>query len=181
MCAAPPRARLLVSLLAGREEPRWQAIQTLVARLGPLVWWSQPMPFTWSDYYRPEMGGGLVRRLAAFAELVDPTRLVEIKRLCQEIEAGLSQEGRRQVNLDPGLLGKDSLILATHKYSGHRLALAPDIYGEITLFYGRGQYQPLPWTYPDYAGPQMRALLLTLRRRYLWQLRQEREQGGTAC
>ncbi|MEW5913886.1 MAG: DUF4416 family protein [Thermodesulfobacteriota bacterium] len=176
--SAPPPARLLVSLLARDPEPCCRVARALVDRLGPLVWWSQPLPFTWTDYYEPEMGAGLVRRLAAFLRLRPPEELAAIKGLCQEVEAALAQEGRRRVNLDPGLLGKDSLVLATHKYSGHRLALAPGVYGEITLHYVGGQYQPLPWTYPDYAGQQMRGLLLTLRGRYLWQLAQERRTGG---
>ncbi|RJX33145.1 MAG: DUF4416 family protein [Desulfarculus sp.] len=178
MSAAPPPARLLVSLLSGSQEPCCRAVQALVARMGPLIWWSQPLPFTWTDYYEPEMGAGLVRRLAAFQRLVEPQGLAGVKGLCQEVEAGLSHEGRRRVNLDPGLLSKDSLVLATHKYSGHRLALAPGVYGEVTLYFAGGQYRPLPWTYPDYAGQEMRGLLLVLRRRYLWQLSQERRTGG---
>jgi Domain of unknown function (DUF4416) len=178
MSATPPPARLLVSLLAGSQEPCRRAVQALVAGLGPLVWWSQPLPFTWTDYYEPEMGPGLVRRLAAFQRLAPPGELAAVKGLCQEVEAGLSDQGRRRVNLDPGLLSKDSLVLATHKYSGHRLALAPGVYGEITLYFAAGQYRPLPWTYPDYADQEMRGLLLVLRRRYLWQLNQLRRTGG---
>ena len=65
-----------------------------------------------------------------------------------ELERELANEKGRVVNLDPGLLGRDALALATHKYGGHRLELAPGIYGEVTLSYLRGAYRPCPGPIP---------------------------------
>ncbi|BEQ15190.1 DUF4416 family protein [Desulfoferula mesophila] len=170
-------ARLVVSLLAGREEPRARALGRLAILLGPVVFYSEPMPFSRSEYYAPEMGIGLNRRLAAFERLRLPGELVGIKRQCAALEGELSREGRRLVNLDPGLLDRDSLVLATHKFAGHRMELAPGVYGEVTLYYQGGAYRPLPWTYPDYAGEQIRDLLELLRGRLLWQGKAERSRG----
>ncbi len=39
---------------------------------GPLCALSEVLPFAYTDYYRPEMGEGLTRRLAAFTGLVAP-------------------------------------------------------------------------------------------------------------
>lgn len=177
MGAAPRPARLVVSLLAGHEEPRAQALRRLASVLGPVVLYSEPMSFTASEYYTPEMGPGLTRRVAALEALHLPGELAGVKRLCQQIEAELSQGGRRRVNLDPGLLDRDSLVLATHKFAGHRLELAPGIYGEVTLYYHGGGYRALPWTYPDYAGEAMRDLLELLRGRLLWQGKNPRARG----
>ncbi|MBU1275955.1 MAG: DUF4416 family protein [Proteobacteria bacterium] len=177
MGAAPRPARLVVSLLAGHEQPRAQALRRLASALGRVVSYSEPINFTKSAYYTSEMGPGLDRRLAALEDLRLPGELAGIKCLCQQIETDLSLGGRRQVNLDPGLLDRDSLVLATHKFSGHRLELAPGIYGEVTLYYMGGGYKALPWTYPDYAGEQMRDLLEHLRGRLLWQGQQQQARG----
>ncbi|MCB2191100.1 MAG: DUF4416 family protein [Deltaproteobacteria bacterium] len=177
MGAAPRPARLVVSLLAGPEEPRASALQHLASLLGRVVFYSEPMAFTNSVYYTPEMGPGLTRRLAALEGLRLPGELVEIKRLCTRIEQELSRGDKRRVNLDPGLLDRDSLVLATHKYAGHRLELAPGIFGEVTLYYQGGCYKALPWTYPDYSGEDMRDLLGFMRGRLLWQSKQAQARG----
>jgi hypothetical protein len=169
---------LVVSALAGDEAPRAQGLRELTAILGPLVFLSQCVPFDRTDYYAEEMGSPLTRRLAGFAQPLDPLRLAEVKTTCLGLEKRLADQGRRRVNLDPGLLGPGSLTLASSKPSPHRLALAPGIFAEVTLLYQRGEWKALPWTYPDYASQPISDILLCLRRRYLWQLKQSREKEG---
>lgn len=160
-------AAVLVSFLAVREEPRQEAIRRLSPVLGPLEFLSAPIPFP-SDYYQPEMGGPLTRRVGMYRRLAETHRLAAIKRACLVVEAQLSRQGRRRVNLDPGLLTAEGLVLATTKPRGHRIALAPGLWAELTLWYHQGAFQPLPWTYPDWAGEELTGLLTRLRRRYLW-------------
>ncbi len=169
---------LVVSLLAGREPERARAVRRLRQRFGPLALLSAPLPFDYTDYYRPEMGPGLTRRLALFSQLVPPHDLVRIKRVCMSLERDLAREGRRRVNLDPGLLSTGSLVLATGKYREHRICIGPGLFAELTLWYHHGRFHALPWTYPDYAGPKLRKVLEGFRNRYLWQLRQSRAGGG---
>ncbi len=64
-------------------------------------------------------------------------------------------DGKRQVNLDPGILSEERLILATGKNYTHRIYLRNGIYGDLTLIYGKGSYRTLPWTYPDYSDPRL--------------------------
>ncbi len=180
MSPPPPQARLVISLLSGEEEPRRQAALALVERLGPLLLWSRPMAFDWTSYYQAEMGPNLTRRLAVFERLVPPEELAPVKLFCQEVEHALARAGKRRVNLDPGLVSADSLILATGKFKGHRLPLAPGVYGEITLFFSHGRFGSLPWTYPDYKGPEIANLLGAVRQRYLWQLKNQDHEGERA-
>jgi hypothetical protein len=62
----------------------------------------------------------------------------------------MSGSGNRPVNLDPGLLTLEALNLATTKPHYHRLYLSKGVFGELTLIYRQGGFEPLPWTYPDY-------------------------------
>ncbi|MCB2185092.1 MAG: DUF4416 family protein [Deltaproteobacteria bacterium] len=177
----PPPQLLVVSLLAGEEVCRTKAVELLAASFGPLIYLSRVLAFPGQGYYTPEMGPGLTRRLAAFRELTTPGRLGAHKRLTREMEHELAREGRRQVNLDPGLLGPGGFILATTKWRGHRLPLEPGLYSELTLYFHHGGFQPLPWTYEDYAGAELRKLLGDLRRAYLALLRESRSQGREIC
>ncbi len=174
-------AMVMVSLLAGAEPPRTLALARLADLLGPPAFLSAPLPFDHSHYYDREMGAPLNRRLALFNRLVQPWRLAEIKSRCLALETELAPEGRRQVNIDPGLLSAGGLTLASHKERPHRVAIGPGLWAEPTLVFQEGGFQPLPWTYPDYAGQEIRTLLNNLRRRCLWEMKRTPDQGGTAC
>ena len=43
------------------------------------------------------------------------------------------------------------------------------IYTELTLFYARGGWHKLPWTYRDYQSERVQAFLTTVRKKYLAQ------------
>ena len=78
---------------------------------------------------------------------------------------------RRLANLDPGYVARERLVLATGKNFTHRIYLDQGIYGDLTLIFGRGNWQPLPWSFPDYAQGELPALLDLVRQKYLWQLK----------
>ena len=168
---APMPVKPVVSLLLAREDLGPAVIHRLSGFFGPpeLVgpWW----PFTASNYYTPEMGPDLGRRLVAFLHLADAARLPAWKIFTNQIEAGFALGGRRLVNLDPGYVSKERLVLATGKNYAHRLYLGQGIFGDLTLLYRQGHFQPLPWSYPDYARGELPALLELVRKKYLWQLK----------
>ncbi len=66
-------------------------------------------------------------------------------------------------------------MLATGKNYLHRIYLGRGVYADLTLIYEKGGFQPLPWTYPDYASPEVRAVLALMRERLLDQLRDRRQ------
>ncbi len=171
---APGLYCLVVGLLASDECKRTRALTKLSARFGAPFYVSAPLPFTRTSYYEREMGTGLNRRLAAFCQLVREGCLPLIKKHCISLEHDFSAQGKRALNLDPGLLNAGSLILASTKAAAHRLPIGGGIYGELTLLWQSGMFNPLPWTYPDYASQTYRELYSGLRSRYLWQLTTKR-------
>ena len=70
------------------------------------------------------------------------------------------------MNIDPGYLLLERFVLATGKNFTHRIYLGGGIYADLTLIYTRGDFQALPWTYPDYADPRMIRHLNQIRHRY---------------
>jgi hypothetical protein len=131
---------------------------------------SESLRFDYTDYYAREMGEGLRRRIIGFQDLVDPVHLAGIKRGANEIEKALSPSfSRRVVNIDPGYVNAAQLVLATTKPAPHRPYLQQGIYADLTLLFQNRQFQPLPWTYPDYRAEKMIAIFFTIRQKYLFQ------------
>lgn len=157
---------LVVGLLAPDETLLAAAEAALAADFGPVTRHSATIPFDFSDYYTVEMGPGLLRRWTAHG-LVEPGRLAILKRTAGRIEARFERDGRRRVNLDPGLLSLHSLVLATTKDFAHRIYLSDGIFAEVTLLYRAGRYESLDWTYPDYRTDACHAFLHDCRRSLL--------------
>ncbi|NLI83617.1 MAG: DUF4416 family protein [Deltaproteobacteria bacterium] len=165
----PPTAKLLMGFLFTDLHRRKQALEMLCERFGPLDFLSQAEPFLYTDYYQEEMGEGIHRQVATFLNLVSQEQLPEIKHITNDMEKKLSVEGERRVNIDPGLLSPERLVLATGKNFTHRIYLGKGIYGDLTLLYKRGAYRPLPWTYPDYREPRLLHYLGVIRRKLQFQ------------
>ena len=70
------------------------------------------------------------------------------------------------MNLDPGLLNLGQYVLATGKRGSYRVYVGHGIWAEVAYRFLGGSFQPLPWTYPDYADLPLRRFLLTVRGKY---------------
>ena len=162
-----PRAfapeKLVVAVLASDPAGGQELLERLEQRFGPSDWASPPLPFTYTRYYDREMGGPITRYFLSFRDLVDPQRLAGVKLETNRMEQELSRDGRRRVNLDPGLLSLSRFVLASTKPSAHRIALAEGIYAEVTLIFERGGFRPLEWTYPDYCSAEYLEILNRIR------------------
>jgi hypothetical protein len=130
---------------------------------GPADFISDPIPFTYTDYYTSEMGTSLIRLFLSFRDLINPQMLPDIKIQSNKLENQFSPTDSRIINLDPGILYLSRLILATTKDNTQRIPLRDGIYGEITLLYQKKAFQTLPWTYPDYRTPPYHDVLSKIR------------------
>ncbi len=173
--------KLIASLFSGDRRLLGDAVQALSERYGRADFISAPAPFDYTDYYVKEFGGSLIRRFVAFERLIRPETLPEIKQWTNALEGRLSAEGQRRVNIDSGYLAKAHLILATGKGYTHRPYLRDGIYADLTLIYRDKTFHPLPWTYPDYAGGEVIAMLSRIREKYLLQLKGKTIGGGLAA
>ncbi len=107
---------------------------------------------SFTDYYAKEMGEGLRRRFFVFDNRIIPNDLVDIKLFSICLEQRLSVDGARRINIDPGFLSHNKLILATAKNHYHRVYLDKGIYVELTMAYYHNAWHSLDWTYPDFGG-----------------------------
>lgn len=136
----------------------------LEREFGPIDYIGTPYPFSFTSYYEPEMGPRIIKYIISFRNPILPQTLAAVKHRTNEIENEFAVDGCRRVNLDPGIMDLNRFILATTKNRGHRIPLADAVYGELTLIYIRGRFEPLPWTYADYKTDTVRADLETIRK-----------------
>jgi hypothetical protein len=105
--------------------------------------------------------------MLAFERLIEQEQLAAIKVTTNALELQWAQEKRRQVNIDPGYLLRERLVLATGKNFTHRIYIGQGIYADLTLIYRRGRFEALPWTYPDYKAENMQIFLTRARNKLI--------------
>lgn len=169
------KEKLIIGFIYNTKENYEKALKIMVDKFGAVDFETEEFSFTeeFSSYYDEELGGEAKRRILSFERLVDPEEQADIKTFTNSVEAEFSIDGNRKVNLDPGFLSHGRLLLATTKKTGFRIPLKDGIYTELTLFYARGAWQKLPWTYRDYQSERVQSFLTTVRRRYLEQRKTE--------
>ena len=164
--------KLIISVIYHDEKVLSEALSLLRDEFGECDFVSREFSFSgeYSSYYDDELGGEGRRHIYSFERLVDPSRQAEIKEKTNEIENKFS----RRINLDPGLLNDARLALPTTKRLGFRTPLKNGIYSDLTLFYARGAFHKLPWTYRDYQSERVQKFITEVRRSYLAQRRQSK-------
>jgi len=176
---AQPHSPLPVKLVAGmisRFDDAFQLAEAeLPKRFGPVDSRSPEFPFDLTDYYNGEMGGDLKRRFLSFVPLVMPDDLADIKLQANQIEHDIATVRewpvQRPINIDPGYINSSKLVLATAKDYSHRIYIGRGIYGEVTLRFTKGRFEPWSWTYPDYRTEGYLTWFAEVRDLYLAQTR----------
>ncbi len=143
----------------------------LIAQYGKIDFESQLFQFDVSDYYRAEMGWPIWRVFWSFEQLIAPNHIASIKIACNAMEQALAVEGHRKVNLDPGYMDYDKIVLASAKYNGQKIYLDFGIYADLTLRYEKGDYYPFPWSFPDFRSGKYNRTFLRMRELYKAQLK----------
>ena len=170
------KEKLIVGVIYHDKAILDSAMKMLTDEFGEIEDMSEEFSFSqeFSNYYDNEIGGEGLRRIYSFKELVDPSRQADIKTRTNEIEAIFSTDGDRKINLDPGFINHGRLLLATTKATGFRIPLKDGIYTELTLFWARGGWQKLPWTYRDYQSERVQKFITEVRRTYLAKRRENK-------
>jgi hypothetical protein len=150
----PQLVKYFVSIIFGDEERMESAKERTKEIFGDICDGTDSISFDQTDYYEREMGSNLSRVFLSFDTLFPRERLPEVKLRTNDIEALLSEKGKRTVNIDPGYVSLENVVLATTKGYSHRIYLGSGIYGDLTLRYHKGTYRPLEWTYPDYGSEE---------------------------
>ena len=170
----PEPVKLIASIFSADQSILKEVINDLSSIYGQIDWESPPLFFDRTKYYAREMGWPLHRRFLSFEKLIMPNELAQIKLQTNDMEQKRLKDGNRLVNIDPGYVCAERLILATGKNYVHRVYLEKGIYADLTLIFKKGTFRPLEWTYKDYADPQVIGYFNEIRKLYMEQLRERR-------
>lgn len=125
--------------------------------------------FSNTRYYEREMGSSILRQFLSFPDAFARETLPGRKRKANDMEdalaASLATPWRRPVNLDPGYVAPEKLVLASCKNFSHRIYIGAGVFAEPTFFFRDGGIECLPWTFPDYASGEYDAFFLEVRHR----------------
>jgi hypothetical protein len=116
------------------------------------------------DYYEKEMGSPLARVILFSDQLSAREELVVAKKWADSFENEKSLNKARIVNVDPGLLTLENMILSTGKPYAHRIYLGEGVYADLNYIYRNGSYSGLEWTYPDYVHEEKIKLFNKIRK-----------------
>ena len=170
----PHPAKLFMSLIASENEALQQGIQDLSLSYGEIDFTSKRLPFNFTNYYAREMGEDLFRHVVTFKNLILMVHLPDIKLNTNRLEEKSALPGgNRRINIDPGYLCLEHVILATTKRYTHRPYLREGIYADLTLIYKERSFRPLEWTYPDYRQDEIIGFFNQLRKEYIEDLKKE--------
>jgi hypothetical protein len=169
----PRPVKLFIGLIYSEDAPVEECVAKLEERFGEIDFISERFAFNLTSYYEKEMGKGLSRKIISFRRLIRRDELVDIKTFTTELEKIFSVGGKRKINIDPGYIAPEHLILATGKGYYHRPYLGKGVYADLTLVYRNKEFKPLEWTYPDYGSQNLRKLFKKLRDKYMLDLGKE--------
>jgi hypothetical protein len=161
-CEAEP-VKLFVAALYAREDALQTAVLLMESIWGETDYTGPGHLFDLTDYYEPEMGKNLKRRLISFRELFSPERLGEAKHAANDIEDKIAGETGRLVNIDAGYLDPGKIVLASFKGAGQKIYLGGGVWADMVARYRSGRYQPFEWTFPDFRGGRYDMELKTIR------------------
>ncbi len=169
----PCPVKLFIGFIYSQDAAVDECIKKLEERFGEIDFTTEKLDFGFTTYYEKEMGKGLSRILITLKKLIKREGLVEIKIFTNDLEKRFSVEGKRKINIDPGYIAPEHLILATGKGYYHRPYLGRGVYADLTLIYKHNEFQTLEWTYPDYGSEYLRKLFKKLREKYNLELGKE--------
>jgi hypothetical protein len=176
----PLPVKPIVGILAASPDLLADARAALAVSFGDIDLASEPTAWEVSDYYAAELGHRPWRQYVAHAELQAADELPLRKRHSNELEARWRRANGRAVNLDPGYVDLQKLVLASTKDASHRIYLGVGIFAEATLRFVGGRFEPWPYTYRDYAENHALEFFTRVRARYLAQLRSDRRSNPDA-
>ncbi len=110
---------------------------------------SKEFPFDLTEYYKSEMGPNLKRCFLSAEGIQKIETCFKWKIKLVKIENNLRESGKRRINLDPGYIDLQSVVLFSSKKGPQKIYIRRGVWGDLILLKVKNRFQNLPWTFPD--------------------------------
>lgn len=113
---------------------------------------SQPYNFDqFTSFYEKEMGKNLIKTFIIFKKEITKQDLIKIKQQTTKIEKEFAVNNNRIINLDPGYLNEEELVLASFKKgTNYKENLGEGVYAHKVLEFKENKAIIFWHTFPDY-------------------------------
>ncbi len=142
--------QLIIALLYKETSVYEQCLKELKHVFGPFTLVCKEYPFTFSDFYADEMGTDLKKRLVVFKKFIDSKGLKQTKIQTASLEQKFMVDGKRTVNIDPGMMSKKVFYLASFKKKYFKIDLGGGIYMHKLFEFRDGKIIENETTFGDY-------------------------------
>jgi len=174
----PVLVKLFIAITFNKKASYNKIIDILKIKFGEIDFYYGPIAFNFTNYYEDEMGKELQKAYMTFVKKIKREELSEIKVYTNHLEQQNSENQKRIINIDPGYLASDKLVLASTKDFYHRIYIGNGIFAEVTLHYRKGHWRYFSWTYPDYKTNEFFTFLDKTRADYMKQIRMRENKEG---
>lgn len=157
------KTKLFMGIMYSKIANYKEAIQLLIKEFGGLEIEGKEFDFNFTDYYEKEMGSDLKKRFVLFKTSIKREKLPDIKLQTIKIETRFKKQGKRKINIDPGYITLDNVIVASTKELPHRIYLNKGIFADLQLILKKNDVITFKHTFADYE--QSKDFFLEARRR----------------
>lgn len=116
-----------------------------------------------TDYYEKELGKKLLKKIIVFKNLIKREDLADIKVFTNNLEEKYSVNNKRTINLDPGYLTKEQLVLASVKDSPYKIYIGKGIFAHLTYYFGKNKCIEALRTFPDFRDKKVQSFFVKVK------------------
>ena len=102
---------------------------------------SKGIPFDLTEYYKSEMGPNLKRCFLSIKGLHKLEDSYKWKLKMVKIENKLSKFGKRRINLDPGYIDFQRVVLLSRKQGPQKIYIRKGVWGDLVLLRQGGEFK----------------------------------------
>ena len=127
--------RLIIGVMYGSLEKFNLVLKDLVGLYGSVLISMKEYDFTkFTKFYIEEMGAVIFKKMIVFEKEVSKKDLVKIKEDTTKLEEKYSVDGKRKINLDPGFISSEKMVLASFKKgTGYKEKISDEVYLHTVL------------------------------------------------
>ena len=144
------KAKLFMGVMYSQIEFYKKASELLEKQFGELELEGEEFDFSFTNYYEKEMGKGLKKKFVLFKNQIDREKLPDIKLWTIKLEEEFKRNNKRQVNIDPGYITQNNVVVASTKELPHRVYLDKGIFADLQIILKKGAVITSNHTFADY-------------------------------
>ena len=144
------KARLVIALMYSDKSIFEEVKEILIDNFGEIEFTSEEYDFNFTGYYENEFGKSLKKIFIIFKKPINREELVGIRLYTQELEDKFTDDNKRKVNIDPGYITRDNLIMASLKEQPYKIYLGKGVFAHMIFMFKRNGIISFKHSFPDY-------------------------------